>query len=160
MSVPTSYCAYTDVQSKLQRTYTDTPATVPTKAEVSAFCVTIFNRLNGLLDARGYAVPINTSYTAASAILKDIATLGASALAEEAANAISQTGSVSPLAVSLREQWEAEIRHLTKGETSLVDAPDSSAVPANIADSAPVGTFNLDTDGDERDSTFTRVMEF
>lgn len=158
MAVPTSYCAYTDVQSKLQRTYTT--ATVPTQAEVTAFCVTIFNRLNGLLDARGYAVPINTSYTAASSILKEVATIGTAALAEEAANAISQTGSVSPLAISLREQWETELKHLAKGETSLVDAPDASAIINPIAGNPPTGQFNEDDDGDERDSTFTRVMEF
>lgn len=158
MAVPTAYCAYTDVQNKLQRTYTTTSK--PTQAQVTAFCVAIFNKLNGILDARGYATPINTTATVASAILLEISLLGAAAQAEEAANAIGMAGNVSGLAISLREQYEAEIKRLSKGETSLVDATEGTGTPSQVDEQTSSGSFNLDDDDVEREPTFTRTMRF
>lgn len=152
------YCAATDVQSKLQRTYSTTSK--PTTAQVEGFITSAFHRINGILDARGYATPIPTTKTVASAILKEINLLGASAQAEEAANAIAMAGNISNLAVSLREQYEAEIKRLSKGETSLVDATETDATPAQADEQTPSGSFNLDDDGAERDPTFTRTMKF
>ena len=158
MAAPTAYCIYSDVESRLQRTYSTTSK--PTQAQVTAFCVTVFNKINGILDARGYTQPVDTAATVASAILKEISTLGASAMAEEAKQSIGMAGSVSTLAVSLREQYEAEIRRLSKGELSLVDATEGTGTLAQADEQTPSGSFSLDDDGNERDPVFSRTMKF
>jgi len=152
------YNEVADVQAKLQRTFSATSK--PTTAQVEGFCTSVFHELNGILDARGYSTPIPTTKTVASKILKEIALLGSAAMAEEATQAIGMAGSVSPLSVSLREQYDVRLKRISRGETTLVDATEGTGTPAQADEQSPSGSFSPDDDGVERDPTFTRTMKF
>ena len=154
----TYYCVIGDIQAKLGRTYS--ASTKPTSTQVTAFITDTFAEINGVLDARGYSVPIPTTATTATTILKNINVLGAAALAEDAGQSVSMAGSISAQAESLRAQYAEKIDLLGRGRITLVDATETDYTPAQGDEQTPVGQFNVDDDDEERDPVFTRTMEF
>lgn len=151
------YCQIGDVTELTQTTYGTT--TDPTDADVVEHITARFWEINGVLDAIGYATPIPTTATKASALLKGINARGAAvdAIMAKSSPAASGFGGVNERATFYLEQFKDDLTRLAKQELALIDATrgdDAIQVPTEQEASS---SFNEDTDGDERDPIFTRV---
>lgn len=152
------YCTVAHVQSlNGQRSYDAN--SIPSSTTVEDFITDVFNEINGVLSALGYTVPVATTYAVASRILRTVNQYGACAKAERATHSVGLDGE-SERANELQAEYERLLDLLRDGGLSLVDAERGDDSPKQVNEKTPEGSFNLDSNGDERDSDYTRMMDF
>lgn len=152
------YCQLAHLQAlNAQRTYDAN--SIPSSTDAEGFITDVFNEINGVLDVLGYTVPVATADAVASRILRTVNQYGACAKAERGTHSVG-LGGESERADSLQTEYERLLGLLRDGEMSLVDAERGDDSPKRDNEKTPEGSFNLDADGDERDSEMTRDMDF
>ena len=152
------YCLLAHIQSlNSQRTYGST--SVPTDTDVEGFISDVFHEINGVLDVLGYTVPVATADASASRILRTVNQYGASAKAERSTHSVGASGE-NERADALQAEYERLLDLLRDGGMSLVDADRGDDSPTQENEQSPEGSFNLDSDGDERASEMSRDMDF
>jgi len=153
------YCEASDVQA-LHQQRTFSASTKPTTTQVENFITKGFHRINGVLDAIGYTIPVDVdTYTQSADILKEINVNYALFRVELAAYSAG-VGGFPEGAKEYREEFNTALKDLQEGRMKLPDAPVATDFLAAQNEREPSGEFNLDDTGTERDPVFTRTSEW
>ena len=148
------YCEATDVERLTGKDYTTTSA--PTTAQVETEIKEAFPEMNGRLQAAGYTVPIPTTATAASLILKRITARKVAAAAEAQVPGIKEEPARAKV---WREEAEGQLDLIGKGKMSLVDATTTDDTAVLEGAQEPAGSFDLNDDDEEKDPVFDKDMK-
>lgn len=155
----TAYAAVDpDVQGiNIHRTYSS--STKPTTTQVEAALEDGYREINARLSALGYTMPFTSTTSQSYKILKLINAYFAAAQAEMFAASFGGPAEAMRGQALLKE-YERRMALIEDGSQTLIDATEGRETPAQRNEQTPVGTFNLDSNDDERDSVFTRDMKF
>lgn len=130
------YCDIADV-SALSPTRRYGPQTTPSIDQVLALIELRSGELDGILQDRGIAVPVDSTATASISWLRSACAYGAAMDAEAAAFPAGSDRDETPHVGYLRRRWERMLDDLSTGRVGLSDAPRVSATSASRAPLGP-----------------------
>jgi hypothetical protein len=149
-----AYSVVADVQRKTGKTYSDSPATIPTETQVTTAIAEGDGLIDQVLEGAGFSPPIDsTDSPKAYKVLTAISVLYAASEAEDAGGSLDRSE-------RFMRQFDRRLKMLGNGEIPLTDATKGGDEPETPSGRVPSGSFNKDSNGDERDSKVTRTTKF
>ena len=146
------YCLVARVQRQNQTEY-DIDST-PTDTDVVGWIAEGFDRINSALDAGGYSVPVDSSYSTGWRIVQDLNAKWAAAEALSAKKTPGASGSratVPEKAAALKKEVDDFLGLLTSGKRTLVDVPADTEQVQTMGQTDFQGQFRPDSTGAEED---------
>lgn len=139
-----AYATVNDVAALLQRTFSDSPATVPTSAQVTQWIAEVDAEINAILRNHGFSPPV----TDTDGFLKSISAAGGAYYAAEAV----YTGegfNASDRVTRLHTLWRDKVATLRKTpnliqETSGAAVEEATGVPADTSEPNDEQRFKMD----------------